>query len=589
MHNIRFGLLCAAGVILFFLWRAWNAEYPRQPDHNAPAVTQQAQTQQPGDASDLPDIASAPKPAHESSGQSAAGHNSAATQSESHGKQAAAQLKSGQPIHVVTDKYKIKISTRGGTLRRVTLRGIAASDAHPDKNLVMMRNTPSHFFIAQSGLIGKDKHSPPSHNTLFTADKTKFHMAHGQDTLQVPLHWQDADGHLVTKVYTFHRGSYEIRLTQKITNQSTTPWTVSQYLRFWREPFTYGDSKTPFARQMNGVVWYKQKGDKGDYKYEKIKSEDLADNPVQVQQTGGWMGIMQHYFLAAVIPPKDARVSYFAKPKNTPDGKQGYSSGYISAQHTIAPGDTGNISANLFLGIKLHNQLAATKAAGLPLTVDYGYITFLAKPIFWILSKLHALVGNWGLAILLLTVLIKLAFFKLSETQYRSMARMKKFGPRIKQIKEQYGDDKEKMQSKMMDLYKKEGFNPLGGCWPMLVQMPIFIALYYVLRQAPELRHAPFIFWIHDLSSPDPYYILPVLFGISMYFQQKLSSSAMAMQEMQKRMMQIMPVGMAVFFAFYPVGLVIYWLTSNLISITQQWFIYRKLDREGLGKSAAGK
>ena len=231
------------------------------------------------------------------------------------------------------------------------------------------------------------------------------------------------------------------------------------------------------------------------------------------------------------------------------------------------------------MGPKLQQELE-TVAKGLELTVDYGLLTPISQPLFWVLDKLHGLTGNWGWSIILLTLLIKLAFYKLSEAQYRSMARMKKFAPRIQSIKERYADDRERLHQAMMDLYKKEGFNPLAGCWPMLVQFPVFIALYWVLLESVELRQADFALWINDLSSPDPLYVLPVLFGISMYLQQKLSGQAMTMEPMQQRIMTIMPIGLAIFFAFFPAGLVLYWFVSNLVGIIQQWVITKRLEHE---------
>lgn len=584
MDNLRFGLLCAAGVICFFLWQAWQADYPAKPEATPAAQTRTTNNEPAAAGDDVPDLSSAPESPAQAGKKQAQNEGTGPAMTPA-GEQTV--LPSGKRIHVVTDKLDVSIDTRGGDLRRVELRGVPASDARPDADLRLLNDRPPNFFIAQSGLIGSG--DMPDHRDRFTADQNEYRLREDQDSLEVPLHWQDDSGHRVTKIYTFHRGSYRVGLRHEIDNSSSSTLTVSQYLRFWRTPHSQG-GEAPFARSFTGVAWYQQKGDSNDYRFEKIDFDDLADKPLSAEQTGGWLTMMQHYFLAAVIPPGDARVSYFAKPKDIPGATaNGYAAGYVSAKQEIAAGGSGSISAQLFLGPKLQDQLAATGTPGLELTIDYGLLTVLAEPIFWVLAKLHAVVGNWGLAIILLTVLIKLAFYKLSETQYRAMARMRKFGPRIQQIKEQYGDDKEKLQAKMMDLYKKEGFNPLGGCWPMLVQMPVFISLYWVLRESAELRHAPFFLWINDLSSPDPYYILPVLFGISMFIQQRLSSSSMAMDPMQQRMMQVMPVALSVFFAFFPAGLVLYWLTNNLLSIAQQWYIYRKLDHEGLGNKAPAK
>ena len=585
MDNVRFVLISAIGVILFFLWQAWQSDYSQAPVDTAQQVEAPGE---PSDASgiddDVPAFDSAP-----SATSQAAGDRDTSGGTDATGNRASAgpdALDSAQQLRVHTDLLDVVIDTRGGDLRRVELIGVPASTEHPDRNKRLLNDSAPNFFIAQNGLIGDG--APPDHNARFTAKAGEYRLGKNQDTLEVPLHWTGADGREVTKVYTFYRGSYRVGLRHEVRNGNGAPWTLSQYQRFWRLPYESGD-KPPFAQSFMGVAWYKQKDDSADYRFEKHDREDLSEEPIKVQQQGGWLSLMQHYFVAAVVPPADQQVSYFARPKPVPGvSDQGFSGGYVSQRQTVAPGGRGEFHAELFIGPKVQDQLQAT-APGLDLTIDYGFLAVLSKPLFWVLEKLHAVLGNWGLAIILLTVIIKLCFYKLSETQYRSMARMRKFGPRIKQIKEQYGDDREKLQAKMMDLYKKEGFNPLGGCWPMLVQMPVFLALYWVLLEAVELRHAPFMLWIHDLSSPDPYYILPVLFGITMWFQQKLSSQSMAMDPMQQRMMQFMPVGMAVFFAFFPAGLVLYWFTNNLLSIAQQWYIYRKLDNEGLGHKAAAK
>lgn len=576
--NLRFGLFCALGVVGFFLWQAWQTDYPAQPAQVA------TQNQAPASSSvgddDLPSFESAPRSDASSSSESP--EVSAASSPDS-----GAELAGGQNIKVITDRFRIRLNTRGGGIRQVELLGVPLSndsaDGEPSPNLHLLNDSPPNFFVAQNGLVGQG--DTPDHRDIFTSRSSTYRLAEGEDKLVVPLTWTGENGRQVTKRYTFYRDSYRISLAHEINNQSAEPWEVSQYLRFWRTPFTSG-GKVPFVPQFMGVAWYQQKEGSDNYKFEKLDFEDVGEEPLEAQQTGGWLSMMQHYFIGAVIPPADEPVNYFAKTKTVAGSNlPGYAGGYVSARRSVAPGGSETISADLFIGPKLENQLSAT-APGLALSIDYGFLTVVSKPLFWVLDFLHTLVGNWGVAIILLTVLIKAVFYKLSETQYRAMARMRKFGPRIKQLKEQYGDDREKMQAKMMDLYKKEGFNPLGGCWPMLVQMPVFIALYWVLQESVELRHAPFALWIQDLSAPDPYYILPVLFGITMWFQQKLSSSSMAMDPMQARMMQIMPVGMAVFFAFFPSGLVLYWFTNNLLSIAQQWYIYRKLDNEGLGKSA---
>ena len=580
MENIRFALLCAVGVICFFLYQAWQTDYaPTQAEATADSADATAGDYRQDD--DVPDLASAPDSGDEA-GTSDGDRGAASDDASAPGQVVGDAMAQGQRVHVVTDKFDLVIDTRGGDLRQVQLRGVPVSSDRPDTNLRLINDSLPNFFIAQSGLVG-DSADAPDHNTTYRSEKNEYKLADGEDTLRVPLTWTNDTGHEVTKVYTFHRDSYRIGLSHEVRNRSGEPWTLSQYVRFWRTPHEItGD--VPFAQAFFGVGWYERK-DEGSYSYRNESHGELAENPVQLTQEGGWIAMIQHYFIGAAIPPPDAKARFFARPKDVSGAQGGFASGFIGTKESIAADASAEFETTLFVGPKLQDQLDAV-APGLGLTVDYGWLTVLAKPIFWVLEHLHALVGNWGVAIILLTFLIKLCFYKLSETQFRAMARMRKFAPRMQQLKEQYGDDRQKLQSKMMELYKKEGFNPLAGCWPMLVQMPVFISLYWVLRESVELRHAPFMLWIQDLSAPDPYYILPVVFGVTMFLQQRLTTNV-TMDPMQQRIMQIMPVGLAVFFAFFPAGLVLYWCTNNLLSIGQQWYIYRKLDAEGLGHKAA--
>lgn len=580
MENIRFGLLCAVGVICFFLYQAWQTDYaPTQADATAangkPASSQQDYASN-GDDDDVPSLSSAP------AGEDGPEQSSASRQAQT-GSDDEPVVGEADQIHVVTDKLDVIIDTRGGDLRKVELRGVPVSSEKPDTNLRLINDSAPNFFIAQSGLVAEGAKAP-DHRSTYQAERKEYELEDGQDTLEVPMTWTNAAGHEVTKVYTFHRDSYRIGLNHRVANNGDSDWRLSQYVRFWRAPYEItGD--VPFAQAFFGVGWYDRKDGGDSYSYRNESHEDLAENPLELTQQGGWVAMIQHYFIGAVIPPPDTKARFFGQPKDVPNASGGFATGFIGAQQSVAAGSQADFESTLFVGPKLQDQLESV-APGLGLTVDYGWLTVLAKPIFWVLEQLHSLVGNWGVAIILLTFLIKLCFYKLSETQYRAMARMRKFAPRMQQLKEQYGDDRQKLQSKMMELYKKEGFNPLAGCWPMLVQMPVFISLYWVLRESVELRHAPFMLWIQDLSAPDPYYILPVVFGVTMFLQQKLTANV-TMDPMQQRIMQIMPVGLAVFFAFFPAGLVLYWCTNNLLSIGQQWYIYRKLDAEGLGHKAA--
>lgn len=574
MDNRRLVLLAALAGIVFLMWQAWQNEFPSQPSAQPPA----AENQQAGAPA---------RPAPPQEGSSAEGVPTQQEVASPGGvrapkKKRTAQQQtvtaSGPMITVRTNRMVAEINTRGGELARVKLLKYAVSNDHPNEKLDLLNDTKPYYFVAQSGLTAKGG-QVPKQNTLFKAKKQHYQLGDGSDTLAVPLTWQGPDGRTVTKTYVFHRNSYQIELKQTVQNGSKAgPWHVGQYVQFWRTPKTPTENPR-FLHSFLGAALYQQKGSSKDYKFRKIGFGDLQNSPVDEIQKGGWVAMDQHYFLAAAIPPSKSRVRYYAKPRPLSGNGQhkAYLAGFVGPQDSIAPGAEHEYDTKLFIGPKLQNQLPKV-APGLGLSVDYGIFTVIAQPVFWVLNKIHGVVGNWGWAIVVITLLIRLAFYKLTEAQYRSMARMKKFGPRMKQIKERFGDDREKMQKAMMDLYKKEGFNPLGGCWPMIIQFPVFIALYWVLRDSVELRQAPWILWIHDLSSPDPYYVLPILYGISMFLQQRLSGNSMAMDDMQRKMMMLMPVGLAVFFTFFPSGLVLYWLVSNLVGIAQQWVITRRVE-----------
>jgi YidC/Oxa1 family membrane protein insertase len=576
MDNRRLILLCALAGIIFLMWQAWQNEFPSEPAHQqTTGQTKQHKAESPS--------APAPPKAHSGEGQKSAQHNAPApgkqtAPAQQKGPQAGATAKqTGKIITVMTDKLVAKISARGGELVQVKLRHYPVSEGHPEQKLKLLNDRPPYFFIAQSGLTSSAGQTSDA-NTVYRAKKSQYKLSEGADSITVPLTWQDADGRKVTKTYEFHRDSYQIGLKQQVQNGADAkPWKVGQYVQFWRTPKTSTTSPR-FFRTFMGLSIYQQKGDKDDYKYRKIDFDDIEGKPLDKVQKGGWIAMMQRYFLASAIPPSHSRVRFYAKPRSLPGSDdKAYLAGFVGAQQKLAPGDQHEFKTRLFIGPELQDVLPHV-APGLDLTVDYGFFTVIARPTFWVLDKIHSVVGNWGWAIVIITLLIRLAFFKLTEAQYRSMARMRKFSPRIKQIKERYSDDREQQQKAMMDLYKKEGFNPLGGCWPLVIQFPVFIALYWVLRKSVELRQAPWILWIHDLAAPDPYYILPILYGITMFAQQKMSGSSMAMEDMQRKIMMIMPVGLAIFFTFFPSGLVLYWFVSMLVAVAQQWIINRRME-----------
>lgn len=577
MDNRRFVLLCMLAVVLFLMYRAWQEDYGPKPEDR---YAQQAVTAEPGAIDgDLPSAQETDVPSIEAA-------PAAQGQSSPSKEPAVATLSgAGEIITVQTDTLYVEIDSRGGIIRKVKLLGIPVSKKAPDQDLHLLNDRLPNYFVTQSGLIAKDA-SAPDHRSQYRSARSRYELPEGANNLEVRLEWSEG-ARKVAKVFTFQRDSYEIDLKHEVLNGSNSDWVLSPYLRYWRTAFSEAE-EPPFIQSFFGIGWYEQKPEDEGYRFTKIDFDDLEDEPLKVQQTGGWLAMQQHYFVAAVVPPAEQVHSYFAQPKPISAGQNqgfadGYAAGYIGQQETVPAGGNHVFASRLFIGPMLQGKLDDV-APGLELAIDYGILTLLAEPLFWVLDKLHALTGNWGFAIILLTLIIKLAFYKLSEHQYRAMARMRKFAPRIQSIKERYADDREGLQKAMMDLYKKEGFNPLGGCWPMLVQIPVFIALYWVLLQSVELRQADFALWINDLSSPDPFYVLPVLFGISMFLQQKLSGTAMTMDPMQQRMMTIMPIALTGFFAFFPAGLVLYWFVSNVVGIAQQWVITTRLDKEETAK-----
>ncbi len=555
IENRRFALLVAAGVILFLLWQAWQKEYGSgaQPVAAAPATGQS-----PASADEVP---------------AAAAHGAANNSAVAPQAVAAAAPAPEQTVNVETDVLHVEISTQGGDLRRVELKGYPFAKHLPEQNVALLDDKPDRWFVIQSGLAGTGA-AVVSHKDIYRAAAQRYVLAEGSDQLEVPLEYKGADGMAVTKTYRFKRGSYVVDLAHALRT-GDAPLTVSPYVQLWRTPFSAGE-EPPFTSTFMGLGFYEQKSGGDSYRFRKVSFKDLAKEPVELKQSGGWLAMLQHYFFAAVIPPAGEAATFVGKPSTA----RGFLAQYIGAAQEIPAQTEKTFSSQLYIGPKVQHTLADI-APGLELTIDYGILTPVAEPLFWLLNWFHKLTGNWGAAIILLTLAVKFALFKLSEAQYRSMAKMKKYAPRIQELKERHGDDRERMQKAMMELYKKEKFNPLAGCWPLLVQMPIFIALYWVLQESVELRQADFALWLNDLTSPDPYFVLPVLFGISMFVQQKLSGNVMT-DPMQQRMMSIMPVMLTVFFAFFPVGLVLYWFVSNLIGIAQQWYITRKLEKEGL-------
>ncbi|HEV8260528.1 MAG TPA: membrane protein insertase YidC [Burkholderiales bacterium] len=467
-------------------------------------------------------------------------------------------------ITVRTDVLSAEIDPVGGVLRRLEFT------QHKDKvdknrNFVLFEQSADHTYVAQSGLIGENL---PNHTTVYRSEASNYQLGDGSDELTITLTAPEMNRVAVTKRITFQRGSYLIKEAFQIINGASDEMKPFAYFQFLRDGKpAAGDSK--MVPTYTGAAVYTDQS-----KFRKVTFGDIdkgkTDYPRHVND--GWIAFVQHYFVAAWLPPGETPREFYTRVL----GNGLYAAGVIVPADSIAPRASGRVDMRLYAGPQEQEKLA-TLAPRLELTVDYGWLTVIAAPLFWVLSAIHKWVNNWGAAIIILTVIIKLIFYPLSAASYKSMAKMRVLGPKMQKLKEQYGDDRQRMQQAMIEMYKTEKINPLGGCLPIVVQIPVFIALYWVLLASVELRNAPFMLWITDLSAQDPYYILPVLMGITMIIQTSLNPTPP--DPVQAKVMKIMPVVFSVFFFFFPAGLVLYWLVNNILSIAQQWQITRALER----------
>ena len=554
MDNTRLFLFAALVFVGMLMWQQWQIDYGPQPQ--AQSETRQTESGvTPPD--DLPALDDLPDLADEASTGGATGAASIT----------AAESATKQLIRVDTDVVQALIDTRGGVLRSLKLKKYPTSLEQPDDWLELIHSDRDSLHIVQSGLRNKEDLAP-THHSIYSVDQDAFVMPDGVDELVVPMRWEN-DGIVVTKQYRFRRGDYLIDVTHTLENKGDTEWLGSQYRQITRaRPL----ETSRILYTYTGAVYYNETD-----KYEKVDFDDMEDSQLTLDSVGGWIAMIQHYFLAAWVPAQD-ETNLVYSIANTRRSPSTYTIGMRSPNRAVSPGGQTEFSSQLFVGPKLVNELE-TIAPNLDLVVDYGVLTFLSKPLYWLLSWYHSFVGNWGLAIILLTFTVKAAFYKLSETSYRSMAKMRKVSPRLKTLKERYGDDRARMNQEMMKMYKEEKINPMGGCLPILIQIPVFIALYWALLESVELRQAPFILWIKDLSVMDPYYVLPVLMGISMVVQQRLNPPPP--DPIQAKIMMALPFVFTVFFAFFPSGLVLYWVVNNVLSITQQWIITKRIEAGG--------
>ena len=480
------------------------------------------------------------------------------------------------PIVVQTDALRVTIDPVGGDLVRSELLQYPQSKDRRDRPMVLLSQTPGgHVYIAQSGLVGRNgPDASAAGRPTYTTAQTRHVLAEGQTHLDVVLTATDAAGVRYEKRYRFTRDSYEIELQLVVHNTTRTAWHGNPYAQLKRDDSEPETSASGFGMQpFVGAAITRE-----EQPYEKFGFSDLEDEPLSVDERGGWIAMMQHYFIAAWIADPKSTNNYFGRKAR--DGT--YLVGFTGQELIAQPGKTASANATLYVGPKVQSRLEAA-APNLNLTVDYGFLWFLAILMFQLLEWLHGAVQNWGVAIILLTLIVKLVLYPLSAASYRSMAKMREVAPELRKLQERYSDDRQRLGQEMMALYKKENVNPLGGCLPMLAQMPVFLALYWVLYESVELRLAPFFGWITDLASMDPFFVLPLLMGATMYFQQTLNPPMP--DPMQARMMKLMPPIFTVMFAFFPSGLVLYWFVNNLLSIAQQWWVTKQVEAEAKVKA----
>ena len=471
----------------------------------------------------------------------------------------------GDVITVQTDVLNVEINPKGGQVVSVRLPQYSKSIKQKDVPFTLLENSNSRLFIAQSGLVGRDG-IDKNNGALYSTENTEYTLNEGEDTLEVVLTHQSERAY-VEKIFTFTRGEYLMDVRYKVRNISQEPWQGAFYAQLKRD----GSDDPSQSSSMGMQAYLGAALTTSEERYQKVGFDDLEEGKFKSVEEGGWAAILQHYFVSAWIPAQDQQHTY-----NGRYVKGNYIFGFYDNSVSVAPGETATMGAQLYTGPKIQDRLEEI-APNLNLVIDYGILWWVAQPLFWLLDNIHDFVGNWGVAIILLTVLIKLVFFKLSAMSYRSMANMRKVAPKMAEIKERYGDNREKLGQEMMKLYKTEKINPLSGCLPILVQMPVFIALYWVLMESVELRQAPFFLWIEDLSIKDPLFILPLLMGASMFIQFKLNPTPP--DPMQARVMQLMPVIFTVFFLWFPAGLVLYWVVNNVLSIAQQYVITKQIEK----------
>jgi YidC/Oxa1 family membrane protein insertase len=564
MDNQRLLVWALFLMLAWVTWQQWNEDYAPKPAQEPPAPTDAPQPA----AADLPELGDVMD--------DTAGVDAPDVMPSVDGQAETPATAIAPTVRVKTDVFDIEISLEGGTLQGATLLNYPVAKDRPDDLVGLLDTDPNRLGLLQTGLRTAGEGPEPNHRAMFTSSSTSFELG-SADELLVPLTWTDGAGVTVEKRFTFTRGSYKVGVEQTVTNNSDTAWRGAEYAQLQRRSFEPERSMFDVdTYSFDGPIIYD--GDKS----EKLDRDDLIDDgPYTLSTDNGWFGAIQHHFVSAIVPETGTSQRYSVSVRGNVA-----TANSIGPAVIVDPGTSKTFKTTLFVGPKLQDQLSEIHDT-LALTVDYGWLTILSDPLFWLLSKAYGIFGNWGVAIIAVTILIKLLFYKLTESSGRSMAKMRNLQPRLKALQDRYKDDRQALSQAMMDLYKREKVNPAAGCLPILIQMPFFLAFYWVLLESVEMRQAPFALWITDLSSRDPFFILPLIMGAAMFFQQKLNPQVG--DPVQMRVMQIMPIIFTAFFAFFPSGLVLYWVTNTVLSIAQQWKINKVVEAEAKAEKQKGQ
>lgn len=549
MKDRRPFLYITLALLGFLLWNQWQIEHaPPAPEKKAVATA--AGVPAPSTNTDLPPAAAVAA----QQGDNAPNKKTPGATNET--------ATHGELVTITTDTLRLVVDTKGGNILKASLLKYSKEVDKPENPVQIFSDAPKDLYIAQSGLMGPSGPDTTQGQVVYQAGKSDYVMPYDQNTLTVDLKWHDANGLNITKRFILTRGHYDLSVDYIVDNQGSKEWRGSLYAQIQRIKGAEGS--------MFGLRTYTGAAISSEQTpYEKITYKEMKKHDLSRTITGGWVAMQEQYFVSAWIPYSKANNHFFSRVHDD----DVYTIGYVAPQLTVPAGAEASTSTKLYVGPELQEELDKL-APHLGKTIDFGWLFFLSQPIYWLLAFINKYVGNWGWSIVLITLIIKLAFYKLSESSYRSMAKMRDLQPRMNALKERFGEDRQKLSQAMMDLYRKEKVNPLGGCLPMLIQMPFFIALYYVLIESVHLRHAPWILWVKDLSAPDPFYILPGLMMLAMLMQTRLSPTPP--DKTQAMMMYIMPLAFSVFFATFPAGLVLYWFVNILFSIAQQAYIMQK-------------